>query len=74
MDNIREIIKSTKVPVKRKKLSVTISCGISHREDTNQTIMNVIHAADKALYRAKKGGRNQVKTGKTSSAPVRKKR
>ncbi len=73
MDNLREIIKNIKVPIKRKKIGVTISCGISHREDTTQTIMQVIHAADKALYRAKKGGRNQVKTGKTPSSSSRKK-
>ncbi len=73
MEKVRKAIKNTKVPIKRKKLSVTISCGISHRESITQTIMNVIHSADKALYRAKKGGRNMVKTGKTSIPTAKKK-
>lgn len=65
IENVRTAIEGTKIPTKRKKLSVTVSCGISHREDISQSIMDVIHAADKALYRAKKSGRNQTKTGKT---------
>ncbi len=73
MENVRVAIRSAKIPFKRKKLSVTISCGVSHRESSAQTVMEVIHTADKALYRAKKGGRNQVKSGKTSTHSTKKK-
>ncbi len=73
MENVRLAIRSTKIPVRRKKLSVTISCGVSHRESSAQTVMDIIHTADKALYRAKKGGRNQVKSGKTSIPSTKKK-
>ena len=43
-----------------KSVSVTISIGVAQRNDKLATPDNVIKAADKALYRAKRGGRNQV--------------
>jgi diguanylate cyclase (GGDEF)-like protein len=48
-----------------KKVKVTISVGISQRNEKFKTPENVIEAADKALYMAKKKGRNQcsVKRG-----------
>ncbi len=73
MENVRKSIASTKIPTKRKKLSVTVSCGVAHRELIGQTIMDVIHTADKALYRAKNNGRNQVRSGKTSTRSLKKK-
>jgi diguanylate cyclase (GGDEF)-like protein len=73
IENVRASIEETKIQIKkRKKLAVKVSCGISHRESTSQNIMDVIHTADKALYRAKKGGRNQIKTGKTSDSSTKK--
>ena len=55
-------------PVKRrrgafrasKSESVTISIGVAQRNGKLATPDAVINAADKALYRAKRGGRNQV--------------
>ncbi len=66
MENVRVSIEKMKTVTRKKKIAVTISCGVSHRTDKAQSIIDVIHAADKALYRAKQGGRNQVRTGKTS--------
>lgn len=43
-----------------KRVTVTISIGVAERDDRNRSTEEVIKAADKALYRAKKGGRNQV--------------
>jgi diguanylate cyclase (GGDEF)-like protein len=43
-----------------KAVSVTVSIGVAQRNDTLATPMEVIKAADKALYRAKNKGRNQV--------------
>jgi len=43
-----------------KTLSVTVSIGIAEPEDARATPAEVLRAADKALYRAKEGGRNQV--------------
>lgn len=45
-----------------KKVSVTISIGASERSDKNPTPEAVTKAADQALYRAKKAGRNRVST------------
>ncbi len=41
-------------------VSVTISIGVASRSDALRTSDAVLVAADKALYRAKKGGRNRV--------------
>jgi diguanylate cyclase (GGDEF)-like protein len=45
-----------------KQVRVTISIGVAQRNDKFRTIDDVIEAADKALYQAKKKGRNQVVT------------
>lgn len=41
-------------------LQVTVSIGVASREDKNTTPEQLIKAADQALYKAKKGGRNRV--------------
>ena len=41
-------------------VSVTVSIGVAERSDRNDYAEAVIKAADKALYRAKRAGRNQV--------------
>ena len=43
-----------------KTLSVTVSVGVAERDDTLIRPMLVIRAADEALYRAKRAGRNRV--------------
>lgn len=44
----------------RKRLQVTVSIGVASRDEKHATPQALIKAADQALYRAKKGGRNQV--------------
>jgi diguanylate cyclase (GGDEF)-like protein len=44
----------------RQEVSITISIGAAEREGENRSPQDVIKAADKALYRAKKAGRNRV--------------
>jgi diguanylate cyclase (GGDEF)-like protein len=41
-------------------VSVTISIGVAERNERLLTPEEVIQAADKALYRAKRAGRNRV--------------
>ena len=43
-------------------VSVTVSIGVAERSDHNNYAEAVIKAADKALYRAKRAGRNRVAT------------
>lgn len=64
MEKVRMDIEKIVTVSGKKKISVTVSVGVSMRENGSQTVMDVISAADKALYRAKNGGRNQVKSGK----------
>jgi diguanylate cyclase (GGDEF)-like protein len=72
VEKIRCDIEKIKTRSGKKKISVTISAGISHREAFSQSIVDVIQASDKALYAAKNGGRNQVKIQKTSVSTTRK--
>ena len=43
-----------------KRLSVTVSIGVAGPSGKARTPMQVVKAADEALYRAKQGGRNRV--------------
>lgn len=45
----------------RKEVSVTVSMGAAEPSDRGVDPAQVVIAADRALYRAKKGGRNQLK-------------
>jgi diguanylate cyclase (GGDEF)-like protein len=45
-----------------KRVQVTISIGVADKSPRYTEPDQVIQAADRALYRAKEGGRNQVKT------------
>jgi diguanylate cyclase (GGDEF)-like protein len=52
--------------------SVTVSIGIADPKDVKQgTVQQVIAAADKALYRAKAGGRNRVEMAGATAVAAR---
>ncbi|HZQ67096.1 MAG TPA: GGDEF domain-containing protein [Terriglobales bacterium] len=53
-------------------LSVTVSIGAAEANSPRQTVSTVYEAADRALYRAKKAGRNRVET--TMKSRIRKPR
>lgn len=46
--------------VNEKRIGVTISVGLAGIDGRNPTVDTVVKAADKAMYRAKQGGRNRV--------------
>lgn len=56
----KEKILAEKGPGER--VPVTVSIGVAEKEDRHAKVDQVVKAADRALYRAKDGGRNQVRT------------
>jgi diguanylate cyclase (GGDEF)-like protein len=63
MDTCRTAVEKIVTESGKKKIAVTVSVGVAERAESAQSVTQVMNAADKALYKAKKGGRNQVKTG-----------
>lgn len=64
-ENIRELISNTDFTYKNVSLQVTISCGVASfvTEDTPTTLFD---RADKALYQAKRSGRDRVESLKVA--------
>jgi len=48
----------------RKEVSVTVSIGLATADEKTNNVEEVLKAADKALYQAKKKGRNRLVVGK----------
>lgn len=65
MELTRKKIKKTYIKVGKERIKISVSVGISHRHGKSQPLHSVFRIADKALYRAKKEGRNQVRFGRT---------
>ena len=65
-DNLREAVAATPVPLAGEAgifpVSVTTSVGVASILPTDDTIFPALSRADKALYRAKRNGRNRVET------------
>jgi diguanylate cyclase (GGDEF)-like protein len=51
-----------KITGSRRKVKITISIGVAEKNEKYTSPEQVLMAADKALYRAKKAGRNQTST------------
>jgi two-component system cell cycle response regulator len=64
-EKIRQLIESTPMKTQAGEVSVTVSIGLSSVPRSRiHSPKELIVAADKALYRAKRGGRNQVQAEK----------
>jgi diguanylate cyclase (GGDEF)-like protein len=68
---IRQLTRASAPVSASTELSVTASVGVATSRRENPSAEEVIKAADKALYRAKAGGRNRIET---ASAPRRRTR
>lgn len=65
-EQLRQAIEDLRIPARRSAVgaSVTVSIGAaSLRPQPGQSMASLVDAADKALYEAKKAGRNQVAVG-----------
>lgn len=60
-ERLRKMIETTPIPFNGQELRATMSVGVAgYPAQDFQTIEALVEAADKALYRAKHGGRNRV--------------
>ncbi|MCK5219605.1 GGDEF domain-containing protein, partial [bacterium] len=59
-EKLREAVEKNKFSFQKQTVHVTISLGVTILDNTEDTIMTLIHRADEALYTAKQNGRNQV--------------
>lgn len=59
-ERIRRMVASTFIPVAKDQVMVTVSIGVATLDQDNCTLEILIDQADRAMYKAKAGGRNQV--------------
>lgn len=60
-ERLREGIFNSIVQIKHQEINYTISIGIAKlEEDVDTNVKTILHKADKALYKAKKDGRNRT--------------
>jgi diguanylate cyclase len=71
-EKIRALIESTSFSTAGGVVPVTVSIGVASAPLTrSQSAKELIVAADKALYRAKKNGRNRVEAERRREGPAR---
>ena len=58
---LRASVEGMETSLRSKRISVTVSIGISDRRSARHSLRQVVRAADKALYIAKENGRNQIR-------------
>ncbi len=73
-DNLREAIAATPIVLPSEgtgfPISISVSIGIAAVEYSDETIFPALSRADKALYRAKRNGRNRVESEQTAQVPA----
>jgi len=60
-EKVRVKVEKSRFMYKGKRISVTVSCGVSERKN-NSSLSSTVKKSDEALYKAKKDGRNRVVT------------
>ncbi len=61
-ERLRRVVAEISLPEEHGTIALTASFGVSARETGDKELLNILARADRALYAAKRGGRNQVAT------------
>jgi len=59
-ERLRKGVEDHVVKADGKSITFTISIGMTELQDTDETIVPLLHRADEALYKAKNNGRNRI--------------
>ncbi|MBN8713970.1 MAG: diguanylate cyclase [Xanthomonadales bacterium] len=70
-EGLRTDIETMHLELDGEPQALTISIGVAVREPTDRKFATLIRRADRALYSAKRAGRNRVATSQESTAPSR---
>jgi len=70
-EGLRTAIETMRLELDREPQALTISIGVAVREPTDLKFSTLIRRADRALYSAKRTGRNRVATSQQSTIPAR---
>ena len=62
LERLRKAIYNTEFLYRNQPVKLSISIGVSEVNDSTETIHELFEKADKALYKAKENGRNQICT------------
>ena len=70
-ERLRERVRDTEVPLRDGgTMGVTISVGVATIPDSAEDLESLVDGADRALLRAKRAGKNQIRTAPVSRRPV----
>jgi len=71
-ERLRERVRDTEVPLRDGgTMGVTISVGVATIPDSAEDLESLVDGADRALLRAKRSGKNQIRTAPVSRRSVR---
>jgi diguanylate cyclase (GGDEF)-like protein len=71
-ERLRERVRDTEVPLRDGgTMGVTISVGVATIPDSAEDLESLVDGADRALLRAKRSGKNQIRTAPSSRRSVR---
>jgi len=59
-ERLRRVVAEISLPEEHGTIALTASFGVSARETGDKELLNILARADRALYAAKRGGRNRV--------------
>ena len=59
-ERLRKLIQNTRFVYHKQEISLTVSCGVTEISDSDPNQETIFNRVDKAMYKAKKNGRNMV--------------